>query len=320
MDAARHAWTTLLALQFGLQPHVARAFLPDGVSKASVALATEITKLLLAAISLRSARACIPVTPASLRSPFGRRKLLAVCLPSATYALQNVCLHHAYVTLDAVTFNCLNQLKIAFAALFVFLLTGSSQSPQQCAALFLLICAGFLVQLRSGLDSPSRSSSVSGVALALATSALSGLGSSLTQLATHRFDLSALLLTAHMACLQAPFLTAQSLYDSNFQLFPLVAHWNLLCAIPVVMQALGGMVVGKVTRELGAVSKAFGIVAGLVLTGIAESAIHLRPLELKQLAALVLVSYATYLYYADTGSKRGQSSLLPTQREATKKA
>lgn len=306
MYGTKHVWVVLLALQFGLQPLLAREFLPAQQSKAVTALVVELVKLCIA-VCLAGPQQNQGVMPPLLpRSKGSARRLVAVILPSLTYALQNTCLHHAYAELDGVTFNCLNQLKIVFSALFVYLVNGVKQSAQQVLALALLLLAGFLVQLQqSGTRSVALmhhlTHSSRGVLFALLTSLLSGLASSLTQLATQRYRIGAYALTGQMACLQVPMLLMRALHENDFLLHPLIGHWNVFSFIPVVAQAVGGIIVGKVMEELGAVSKAFGVVAGLVLTGCAESCYRKQPLELLQLVALVLVGLATLLY--NTASK-----------------
>jgi len=43
---------SLLALQFGLQPIIATRFTASGVSKSSIVIVTEITKIVIAALSV----------------------------------------------------------------------------------------------------------------------------------------------------------------------------------------------------------------------------------------------------------------------------
>ena len=65
--------------------------------------------------------------------------------------------------------------------------------------------------------------------------------------------------------------------------------WTASAFIPVVSQALGGIIVGLVTKRLGGISKGFAIVGGLVLTGALQSAVEGRLLSAELYVALALV-------------------------------
>ena len=130
-----------LALQYGTQPTLNSRFLSaQGVDGRVVVLVTELLKgALCAASALSSWRA--------QRSSL-LRGLARATLPAACYLAQNLCLQAAYRDLDSLTFNCLNQTKVVATALTLYLLTRRGQSPQQCLALLLVICAGVLLQLK----------------------------------------------------------------------------------------------------------------------------------------------------------------------------
>lgn len=55
--------------------------------------------------------------------------------------------------------------------------------------------------------------------------------------------------------------------------------WRAAAWVPVASQALGGIVVGALTKRLGGCAKAFGIMGGLVLTGVLQSALDRRMLR-----------------------------------------
>ncbi|CAE7785766.1 unnamed protein product [Symbiodinium pilosum] len=62
---------------------------------------------------------------------------MAAGVPSLTYLLQNLCIQAAYQKLDGLVFNILNQTKMLFTALFVYLILGRRQSPVP-ASLFIM--------------------------------------------------------------------------------------------------------------------------------------------------------------------------------------
>lgn len=103
-------YCTLLALQFGLQPLLASKFTSGQVSKASVVIATELTKIWIATIF-------IFMGPSRERKEIFEKwtlmdSLKIAALPAVMYAIQNLLVQYAYKMLDSMTFNLLNQTKV----------------------------------------------------------------------------------------------------------------------------------------------------------------------------------------------------------------
>lgn len=88
-----------------------------------------------------------------------RGSLAAAALPAVGYALQDRLSQLAYMNLDSLTFNLLNQTKTLFAALCLYLVMGKKQSRQQLVALSLLLAAALLLNSSSGGDGGSSSAS-----------------------------------------------------------------------------------------------------------------------------------------------------------------
>jgi len=138
-----YALLALLALQYGLQPFLTSRFLSKaGCDARAVVLVTELAKAALCACSLLLQR-----SPAGdMRRP-AAWDVLQTAAPAACYLVQNLALQRAYADLDSLTFNCLNQTKLAATALFLYVLLGQRQSAQQLVALALLLFAGLLLQI-----------------------------------------------------------------------------------------------------------------------------------------------------------------------------
>ena len=103
-------YCSLLALQFGLQPIIASRFTASGVSKSSIVIVTELTKIFIAAVSVfggpRQEREKIWKTWTL------RDSLRVAAVPATLYAIQNLLVQYGYVLLDSMTFNLLNQTKV----------------------------------------------------------------------------------------------------------------------------------------------------------------------------------------------------------------
>ena len=146
---------SLLALQFGVQPFLSSRFLSrSGCDPRVVVLFTELAKASLCLLG----RAAQPAEQASGRPG----QILLTAAPAACYLIQNLALQQAYADLDSLTFNCLNQTKVAATALCLYLLQGSRQTRRQLVALGLLTAAGLLLQLQGEHAAAARDSAAVG--------------------------------------------------------------------------------------------------------------------------------------------------------------
>ena len=64
----------------------------------------------------------------------------------------------------------------------------------------------------------------------------------------------------------------------------------------MLTSAVGGMVVGLVTKYAGGVTKGFALIAGILVTAVAEFLVHGTPLGDRHIVATALVSAAIYLH------------------------
>ena len=76
----------------------------------------------------------------------------------------------------------------------------------------------------------------------------------------------------------------------------LFSNWTPYTLIPVVTNACGGLVVGLVTKYAGGVRKGFALIAGIVITGLAQYLVDGKELGTKTLYGVLLVSAAIYLH------------------------
>ena len=111
----------------------------------------------------------------------------------------------AYQKLDGIVFNILNQTKMLFTALFVYLMLGRRQSPVQCCALVLLSFSGVLVSLSEARASQPQSASAEsfwmGIFCIVSASALSGFGGAVSEWVLQREQRNSYLFSCEMAVL-----------------------------------------------------------------------------------------------------------------------
>jgi len=300
----------LLALQFSAQPFLAKAYTPPGVSSISLVLAVDVFKFLFALLVL--------VLDGSAKTVFRswtfRGFLDAAGLPSLTYLVQNYCIQMSYQRLDSVVFNVLNQSKMLFTAFFVYLLVGRGQSNIQCVALVMVAIAGALVSLgdQSG-SSPAAGGLGSqvyyGVAALCLGSMLSGLGAGITERVLIGQKRNNYLLSAEMSFLGIVIASLGLLLGDitpggggaeavvpAWREEGLFAKWRPLTVVPVLTQALGGILVGLVTTTTGSVKKGFAIISGLILTCALKSGLAGELPSGKSLVAVPLAAVSIFLH------------------------
>lgn len=306
-----YAAMALLAVQFGLQPILYKEF-ASGVKNSSVlVIACETCKLVLAALTLASSGALARVA----KSWTLRESLAASGLPACTYAVQNVLIQVAYQHLPSIVFNLLNQTKLLWSALFIHLLIGTKYSLAQCFSMLTLLGAAMLLSLSKdsskGDDAAAPPMSVEfGLVPVLLASMLSGLGAAITQRSMQQHKRDAALVTMELSLYGSLFLMMPAIWSTitktpNDQ-SPAVNALKSLDAvfegcdaytlIPVVSNALGGLLVGTVTKYVGGVLKSFALICGIAFTAFVESYVYgaVLPREVFVAAALVAFSMAVY--------------------------
>ena len=87
------------------------------------------------------------------------------------------------------------------------------------------------------------------------------------------------------------------LYPSDLSQVLMSSGWTASSWVPVLVQALGGILVGHITKRLGGIRKGFAVVCGLIITGLLQTIDSGRPLSAELAIALLLVvsRYALHL-------------------------
>ncbi|KAJ4831826.1 CDC42 binding protein kinase [Turnera subulata] len=294
-------YSLLLSLQYGAQPLISKRFTSQQVIVTTLVLACEVAKVMCALI--------IMVKEGSLKKLTSQWTLVgsltASGLPAAIYALQNSLLQISYKNLDSLTFSMLNQTKIFFTAFFTYIILRQKQSIQQIGALFLLILAAVLLSIGEGSSKASTGSSnpdqilFYGIVPVLVASVLSGLASALCQWASQVKKHSSYLMTVEMSivgslCLLAS--TAKSPDGEAIRQHGFFYGWTPLTMIPILLNALGGILVGLVTSQAGGVRKGFVIVSALLITALLQFIFEGKPPSLYCLVALPLVVSSISIY------------------------
>ncbi|CAI8618953.1 unnamed protein product [Vicia faba] len=290
----------LLALQYGAQPLISKRCISREVIVTSSVLACEAAKVIFALYFMTK--------EGSLGRMYKEWTLVgaltASALPAAIYALQNSLLQISYKNLDSLTFSILNQTKIFFTALFTFFMLRQKQTIQQIGALFLLLAAAVLLSVGEGSNKSSTSANAdqvlfNGIVPVLIASVLSGLASSLCQWASQVKKHSSYVMTVEMSIVGSICLLASTLKSPDGEAMRrhgFFHGWTPLTWIPVILNALGGILVGLVTSHAGGVRKGFVIVSALLVTALLQFIFEGKPPSLYCLVALPLVVSSISIY------------------------
>ncbi|KAF2573182.1 hypothetical protein F2Q70_00000628 [Brassica cretica] len=306
-------YSILLTLQYGAQPLISKRCIGKEVIVTSSVLTCEVVKVICALILM--ARDGSLKKLAKEWTLMG--SLTASGLPAAIYALQNSLLQISYRSLDSLTFSILNQTKIFFTAFFTFIILRQKQSVQQIGALCLLIMAAVLLSVGEG-SNKSSSGGVNpehvlfyGIIPVLLASVLSGLASSLCQWASQVKKHSSYLMTLEMSIVGSLCLLVSTLKSPDGEAIKrhgFFHGWTALTMVPVISNALGGILVGLVTSHAGGVRKGFVIVSALLVTALLQFAFEGKPPSSYCLVALPLVISSISLYqkypYMDKKKKK----------------
>eukprot|EP01038_Epipyxis_sp_PR26KG_P012046 gene12046-16120_t len=181
--------SSLLALQFGLQPLISNQYCKN-VSKTSIVMVTEIEKVLFAIVSYSRLS---DNDKSKLCSSWSIQESIRIAaLPAVLYSIQNILLQYGFSYLDPTTFNVLNQTKLISSAFWLWIILGKKQSYIQIVSLLLLFIAALILNIEEQtlhnhnishiLSSTSLDSKYSiGVMMVCVASVISGLSSALMQ-------------------------------------------------------------------------------------------------------------------------------------------
>jgi UDP-sugar transporter A1/2/3 len=280
------AWwyLSLLAILFGTQPFFQKKYVPKTICRSSVVLAQEVTKVATAASLLWASGGWAKATASWSTQSWCVHALLPGCI----YSLQNYCTLMAYQNLPPFTFNVLNQTKTLSAALCCYFVIGKPQSKFQVVALLLLLLSALVIErvipITNKPDTRHYSKEqlfdrktylLSGVVPVLLASFLSGLAGALSQRSVQSTGRNAYLFTMELSVASCLFLITSLLLNSpdgrTIAEKGFFHGWTPTTIIPVLTKALGGVVVGLVTKHAGAVRKGFALIFGLLLSGILQS-------------------------------------------------
>jgi len=291
----------LLCLQVCLQPVLTKAFLKPGIKKSTLVVTAELLKIVICLLQLSFV--------GELRKEYNKwsfhDSLITAALPAFIYAVQNIAIWIAYQNTSGLTFNIVNQTKIIFTAVFLYLVLNKQRSKTQVVALFILSLSATIVSLPVDDWSSFTSKDDShvpvethyyGILVALFGSLLSGLAATLCQYSLQGRGRNSKVFTIELAVFGTAAIAASSYVTTGE--FPLdYSDWDLNTLVPVIGQAAGGYITGEVTKRSGGIKKGYAVSAGVVLTAFFEAYTDIQhSLDVRHTLSLPLLISSVYLY------------------------
>jgi len=336
----------LLSLQFAVQPILTKRYAPKTMIRSTYVLAQDLTRILIAA-------SCLTLTGSwatAVQHWTWRTALRTAGVPSLLYALQNYCSLMAYQNLTPITYNVLNQTKTLSAAFWCFLLLRQRQSAPQMLALGILLLSALVMEnvvrvpflgkaaaattksdessstsTTSSVDESTRRKNhiITGVVPVLAASLISGLAGAWIQRSLQQRSAAgnnSLFLTLQMSAVSAVGWTASLLREARGRPrggevgSSWTTGWTAYTWLPILVNSVGGLLVGLVTKFSGVVPKGFALIAGMFLSGILQNMVstdtsgdeeHLsRRVSGQQWVGGVLAAISVYLHAAYPVARR----------------
>jgi len=300
MHLVGYIYIILLSVQFGIQPLLTRVLVSNEALIPMVVLVTELLKGLIASFVLLFLH-----RPQTLHRWTLAGSLKIAGLPALSYAAQNHFSWLAMRNLDSVSFNLQNQSKLIATAGFVYVICGQMPTQKQMFAMFLVIGAMILViRAAEAKEAVDGADSFVGFVAGSVANSLSGFGAALSQRTLQKENRDSIVFTAELAMLSGAFQLATFPFRAEIRdawghgnsIRGLFIGFDAACFIPLLTSALGGFLVGLVTKYAGSVMKGFAVILGITLTMILQAVVERKSLEKEVYIAFVMASFAIYIH------------------------
>lgn len=317
----------VLSLQIGYQPLLMSWYAKEATNVSLRLAVIELLKLVLAIVPLAVQGELVE----QVRGWSGKVALRTTAAPALIYLVQNYLNQNAVVLLDGVTFNILNQTKIIWTALLVYVMLRKPQSKQQIVALALLCAAAVLMtsgprqKHAKDANKDEKEEAMAQAAFdaafftgsyqALIAAVLSALAGTIIQRALQQQKRNTYMVTVELSLLAQVTLAliamGKAVHDSGQEVTAeetsksLLDGWTIMTVFTLLCQAAGGMVVGFVIKYCGNVEKSFAVVVGMIITALLEQHYNNKPFGGTGLIAIAMVTVSTMMYTMYPPAKAG---------------
>jgi len=303
----------LAAIQFGIQPFLVRWYASKAITTV-VVLCSEICKIFVSSFILWC--------QGELQLVYSNwnfwNSVKTAGVPAVLYAIINVLYQISYKNIDGVMFNFLNQTKLFWCSIFLWIFLKKPQSEEQIVALVMLVISAVMLTLGQYIDVSHTNSFIYGVVPVLTGSVLSGVATTVSQKVLQNDNKNSYVYTSELAVwgILTLFLFSIGEYEdiSHSGVFK---GFTILTLVPIFVNAIGGILVGLVVKYAGGVRKGFGTVAGMFLTAVLSFFIDDSPFTITMWIALPLLIASVYIH-TTYPYRTSPTPTATTQEEVTK--
>ena len=292
----------MLALQFGLQPIFTKENVSQDADKVPLVLLCEATKTIFAILALVAEGSVGKV----LENWNFTDCISSGAVPAAIYSVQNVFIQIGYQHTSGLMFNLLNQTKIIFTAIMIYLVVGKRQSNMQLISLLMVLFVGVTLSLPPSDENTKNDKEFNlwnGVIPTLIAALLSGIAAGWSQRVMQgKAKRNAALFSAELSFFSTMFLLGKMFAAESFDTSNVMKRFNILIEtnpsiwIHLGTNAVGGIFVGQVIKYAGGLRKSFSVIAGMILTGVAEWYIYNKELSPRMYYCLPIAVASMYIY------------------------
>lgn len=245
-----------------------------------------------------------------------------VALPPAVISgPQNVFIVMGLASVNGMTFTLLSQTKIIWAALGVWLLLGRRLVLRQWISIFLLVATGVIITLEEAGASGIKGAPFIGCVCVLMASFCSGLSSTLSERALHGCKRSSFVFTIELSMCEIVLvffilfveltsgiaLTGDATKIRQFGLFGEITPFSL---VPAWTQAIGGILVGWLTKITDGVAKSYAMVLAVMLSSMIDVFSAKKIVTVQLVVALCLGVIAMWMNFESSPLRRARRSSI----------
>jgi len=276
---------------------IKNTFFSQDANKSSMMICTEMFKGIVCFIIYRLQS---PLESCKMRWRF-KESFQTSAFPALLFAIQNYLNQIACQRVDPVIFTLLNQTKTLFTALCLFILLGRRQSFMQVVSLFLLMAAAIVLQTKSGsFELRAESIFNLGLVTMIGSTFISGLTAAISQGILQEGKRNSYLYSCEISGYSLLWIVVSILLGSKdgYQIFEkgFFFGWGSYTWAPVLNYALGGILVGQVTKYAGSVEKGFALVGGILVSALLQFVLYSIPLTSSHWTAFVLVALSIWMH------------------------
>jgi len=299
-----------LVVQSGMLPVMTKAYLPPDMDFEVFVFLGETLKISLSFLLLT----VLAEWEVALKNWEWRECVESSGVPALLYAVGNILNQIGYTRTDPLVASLMLQVKIVWTALFLYLICSVKQSGAQMLAFAGIILGSIILtsgEYLSGGKVPPKLGHTRevgpffdpiGPLCFLCSGVLSGLATAYTQrVLTGKGKRNSLLYSAELAVTSMFFLVIFRLYRvglttqvSRYLTIPESVTIEII--VPVFLFAVGGIIVGQVTRTVGGLWKGFALIGGIWLTAYLRTWFESTPLTGAHIIAFPIIVFSSYVH------------------------